>query len=70
MMESTLSSKSKKYMQNLKNQICALKKTSSIGMADYLIQMKSLVDSLQVVGKSISKSNLVDFIINDLGMEL
>lgn len=68
-LESTLSPESKQYMQILKNQIPTLKKTSSMGMTDHLIQMKSLSNSLHVASKSVSESNLVSFIINGLGME-
>lgn len=45
-LELTLSPESKQYTSNVKNQIRALKKTSPIGMTDYLIQMKSLANLL------------------------
>lgn len=44
-----------------------LKKTKSISMTDYLVQMKSLADSLTAANVEFFQSTLIDFIIDGLG---
>ncbi|KMZ74409.1 hypothetical protein ZOSMA_12G01000 [Zostera marina] len=66
-LEAALSSECKQYTRLIKDQLCTLKKTSDLSMTDYIVQVKSLVDSLIASETIVSEDDLINYTIDGLG---
>ncbi|KMZ63803.1 hypothetical protein ZOSMA_399G00020 [Zostera marina] len=68
-LEAALSPECKQYTRHIKDLLRTLKKTSDLSITNYIVQVKSLVDSLIASGTPVSEDDLIDHIIDGLGDE-
>ncbi|XP_050120308.1 uncharacterized protein LOC126597552 [Malus sylvestris] len=68
-LEKRLSPLSKTHILTLRDQLRTLKKDSEKPMSDYLMHAKSLADSLNTAGSSISEDDLIECLLDGLGPE-
>ncbi|KAF7120579.1 hypothetical protein RHSIM_Rhsim13G0196200 [Rhododendron simsii] len=69
LLEKRLSPLSKIHIRTLRDRIRNLKMDSEKPIGDFLLQAKSIADSLTAAGSPISDSELIDYIIDALGGE-
>ena len=69
LLEKRLSPVSKIHIRTLRDQLRSLKKSSDKSMVEYLLNAKSISDSLTAAGSSISDSDLVECVLDGLGHE-
>ncbi|KAM2216240.1 hypothetical protein TB1_022326 [Malus domestica] len=69
LLENRLSPLFKTHIRTLRDQLRTLKKDSEKPMSDYLVHAKSLADSLNTAGSSISEDDLIECLLDGIGPE-
>lgn len=69
LLEQRLSPLSKTYLHTLRDQICTLKRDFEQHIANYLMQAKSLFDSLTAARTTMSNEKFIEYILDRIGHE-